>query len=71
MTTLKEVENALSELIEEKLAVIWLKNDIVKMKLATGYDDWMDDIDDHHCPLTLKEYIETCINTPGYIDYVE
>lgn len=71
MTTLKEVERALSELIDEDLAKKWINNDIVKKKLATGYDAWIDDIKDHQCYLTLKEYIKTCIGTPEYIDYIE
>lgn len=38
-----------------------------KMKLAMTYDDWMNDIHDHKCFLTLKEHIETCLDEPRYI----
>lgn len=68
MTTINEVETILLELKENKIACSWIANDIIKMKLAMGYDDWMDDVDDHKCPLTLKEYIESCIDTPNYME---
>lgn len=71
MTTLKEVEKALSEIKENKLASNWVANDIIKMKLAMGYDAWINDINDHQCILTLIEYIETCIDNPKYIGYNE
>lgn len=69
MTTLKEVELALLHFINSELAKEWVKNDIVKMKIASGYDDWMNDVNDHHCPLTLEEYIETCLDNPSYIGF--
>lgn len=68
MTTLKEVEKALSKFKDEPLVKKWSSNDIIKMKLAKSYDAWMSDVDLHQCPFTLREFIETCIDTPDYID---
>lgn len=67
MTTIQEVTDILALMSDSKLAQEWLHNDIVKIKLAISYDAWMDDIDDHKLPLTLKEHIETCLDEPRYI----
>lgn len=69
MTTIKQVEFVLLQLIDEEneTARRWISNDIIKMKLADSYDAWMDDVDDHECPLTLREHIESCIDIPEYI----
>jgi hypothetical protein len=64
MTTLQQVTEALASMTDEELAQQWLHNDLIKMRIATHYDAWMDDIDDHKLPLTLIEYIETCIDEP-------
>ncbi|WP_059049041.1 hypothetical protein [Paenibacillus senegalimassiliensis] len=66
MTTLKEVEAALHQLTTQgnETAKRWINNDIMKMKLAMSYDAWMEDIEDHQYPMTLPEYIESCIEGP-------
>lgn len=66
MTTIKDVENALWTIIDYKYASKWLKNDIIKMNIAKGYDGWMRDIKDHKMPLTLIEYVEYLLDTPEY-----
>jgi hypothetical protein len=71
MTAIKDVELALSELFEHELAKVWMSNDIVKRKLAASYDAWISDIHDHKLYLTLIEHIETCLDTPEYIDYIQ
>lgn len=68
MTTIKEVEKALLEIIEYKEASKWIKNDIIKINIAKGYDGWMQDIHDHKMMLTLTEYIEFLLDTPGYFE---
>lgn len=70
MTTIKEVEKALLELSEHKVAKEWYHNDIIKIKLAKHYDDWISDINDHHFFMTLVEHIETCIDNAPFIDYL-
>jgi hypothetical protein len=67
MTTLQEVTTALANMTDEELAQQWLHNDIIKMRIATHYDSWMDDIDDHKLHLTLIEYIEVCLDEPRTI----
>lgn len=55
MTTIEDVAKELEQFIgHHDLAEEWLHNDIVKMKIAMSYDDWLDDIDDHKLHLTLK-----------------
>ncbi|WP_261178864.1 hypothetical protein [Anaerobacillus sp. CMMVII] len=39
MTTIKDVEAVLTEMNNNKIAHLWLKNDIVKMQLAISYDE--------------------------------
>lgn len=67
MTTLQEVTTALASMKDEELAQQWLHNDVVKMKIAICYDDWMSDVDDHKLPLSLIEYIEVCLDEPAHI----
>lgn len=67
MTTLQDVTVALASFKDETLAKQWLNDDVVKMRIATHYDSWMADVDDHKCPLTLIEYIEVCIDEPQTI----
>jgi hypothetical protein len=67
MTTIREVERAL-QFVEHALAIEWSQNDIIKSKIANGYDNWIKDFRDHKLFLTLPEYIETLVETPGYFD---
>lgn len=49
MTTIKDVDLILMEIINEDqdpLAEVWLKNDLIKKRLATSYDDWILDHED-------------------------
>ena len=66
MTTIQEVSEALRNMNNE-LANEWSKNDIIKKRIATGYDDWKNDIHDHKLFLSLTEYIETCLDDPRII----
>jgi hypothetical protein len=68
LTTINDVYNELLKM-EDELAKEWLHNDIVKFKIATTYDDWMEDVHDHNLPLSLQEHIEVCMDTPELIDY--
>ena len=44
MTTVKEVENQLAKFFgAHKLAEEFFNNDIIKMKIAISYDDWVND----------------------------
>jgi hypothetical protein len=65
VTGLKDVELVLRNL-DTPLAKEWLHNDIVKMKLAVSYDDWMNDSWDHGHECTLREHIIDMINLPGF-----
>jgi hypothetical protein len=68
LTSITEVYEELLKM-DSDLAKEWLHNDIVKFKIAASYDDWMEDLDDHHMPLSLFEHIEVCLDTPEIIDY--
>lgn len=68
MTTIKDVEKALLTMNTHELARKWIHNDIIKMKIAQGYDAWINDIHDHKLFLTLIEYIETRLDTPEYFE---
>lgn len=63
MTVIRNVEAALLMVFEYKQASYWIQNDIIKINLAKGYDDWMQDVHDHKMPLTLKEYIVFQLDT--------
>lgn len=67
MTTTQEVSDVLESMKESELAQQWLHNDIVKMRIAIHYDDWITDLDDHKLNLSLTEYIETCLDNPNLI----
>lgn len=69
MTTGHDVEKALLEIINYKQAGKWIQNDLIKMNIAKGYDAWMQDLHDHKMPLTLLEYIEYLLDTPGYFEH--
>lgn len=68
MTTIKEVEKALS-IFENPLAKQWLNNDVVKKMIAKSYDDWMADVWDHHFPISLEQHIETCLDMPESLGF--
>lgn len=69
MTTINDVEKALSKVIDYKQASEWIRNDIIKSKIAKGYDAWIQDLHDHKMPLTLIEYAEYLLDTPDYFKY--
>lgn len=67
MTTIQKVTEVLTAMSDNDLAREWLNNDIIKKKIANAYDAWMSDAHDHKLPLTLEEYIETCLDEPEKI----
>ncbi|OIJ12649.1 hypothetical protein BKP37_12660 [Anaerobacillus alkalilacustris] len=56
MTTSKDVEKVLSEMRDNTIAQLWLKNDIVKMQLAVSYDECSDDLDGDY--MSLYDHVE-------------
>lgn len=69
MTTINDVEEALFKVIDYKQANKWIHNDIIKSKIAKGYDAWIKDLHDHKMPLTLIEYVEYLLDTPEYFEH--
>lgn len=68
-TTTQNVLDALLELGDYKNAREWIHNDIMKSKIAKGYDAWIKDIEDHKLHLTLSEYITYLLDTPEHFEY--
>lgn len=60
MTTSKDVEKILAEMSDNRIAKLWLKNDIVKMQLAVSYDECLDDGDGDY--ISLRDHIEYYID---------
>lgn len=64
MTRMDEVADILVEIKSER-AQSWLHNDIIKMKLAMSYDDWLEDTGIF---FTLEEHIHYYLENPSLVE---
>lgn len=69
MTTIEEIEIELKKFVDiHPLAKEWLHNDIFKIKIATSYDDWIEDHEDQQDAFgTLEGHVEFCLIHPTII----
>lgn len=60
VTSVNDVQEILEKMTDNKTAQLWLKNDIVKMKLARSYDECYEDADGEY--ISLHDHIEYYID---------
>ena len=60
LISVKDVEKTLEKMTDNKIAQLWLKNDIVKMQLARSYDECFEDVDGDY--ISLYDHIEYYID---------
>ena len=56
VTSVNDVEKILAKMPDNKIAQLWLKNDIVKMQLARSYDECYEDVDGDY--ISLYDHVE-------------